>query len=264
MSEPGKPFFCEAEEDIDQENYIRYLEGELAQARRQEEIGMLAAVVAHDLNNILTPIFGYSTILKRDMEEGHPFTKAVGVMEKSAERASQIVSKLLGCSRSVESRKIPFDIAELIEKMLENVSAEVSCIDKCYCSEPFAVGDSHQIGVVIRAVFRNAIEAMGDDGKLSITVERITVDSEFCRHHPPVKPGPHLCITIKDCGCGMAHDVLEKVFEPFFSTKPPADCAGIGLVISRSLLRHNLGCIELESIEAKGTTVKIHLPAAKK
>jgi signal transduction histidine kinase len=242
-------------------DYVRYLEKELAQARKLEEVGMLAGVVAHDLNNILTPVFGYATILKRDLEQDHPLTKAVGVIEKSAERAANLISKMLGCARQQGIITIPFDIIAMLDKFLESLNSQGILIEKNYSDVPAVLADPHQVAVVIRAVAANALEAMGQSGKLTVNVESIVMSVEFSRHHPPAKPGQHVCITIQDTGHGIPADILEKVYEPFFSTKPTAVCAGIGLTIAHSLLRRNSGCIELNSIEGKGTTVKIHLPA---
>jgi signal transduction histidine kinase len=245
---------------LDAGDYVRYLEKELAQARKLEEVGMLAGVVAHDLNNILTPIFGYATILKRDMEQDHPLAKAVGVIEKSAERAAILISKLLGCARQQGITIMPFDIVEILDKFLESLNSQEKLIEKNYSEVPKVLADPHQIAVVIRAVADNALEAMEQGGKLSVNLESVTISAEFSRHHPPAKPGHHVCITMKDTGHGIPADILEKVYEPFFSTKPTAVCAGIGLTIAHSLLRRNSGCIELESSEGKGTTVKIYLP----
>lgn len=245
----------------DDRSYIRYLELELEQARKFEEIGMMAGVVAHDLNNMLTPIFGYSTILKRDMDKDHPLAKAVGVIEKSAERAAMLVGKLLGCSRQQQPLSIPFDVLGMLENFLESLDGKACNVEKSYAPVPAAIGDPHQIAVVIRSVIGNAIEAMAQGGTLSVGVATVTIDTDFCRHHPPVKPGSHVCITIVDTGAGMSPDVLEKAFEPFFSTKTATHCSGTGLTIAHSLLRKNSGSMDLESVEGNGTTVRIFLPA---
>jgi signal transduction histidine kinase len=126
---------------------------------------------------------------------------------------------------------------------------------------PAALGDPHQIAVVIRSVTGNAIEAMEQGGTLSVGVAGVTIDSDFSRRHPPLKPGLHVCVTIADSGPGMPPDILDKAFDPFFSTKPAAHCTGTGLTIARSLLRKNSACIELESVEGKGTVARIFLPA---
>ncbi|GAM09739.1 wide host range VirA protein [Geobacter sp. OR-1] len=244
----------------DPESRIRYLEHELAQVRKLEEIGMLAGVLAHDLNNILTPIFGYSTILKRDMDKEHPLAKAVGVIEKSAERAALLVGKLLGCSRQMEPVVIPVGIAEQLESSLDALRGKVA-VENCFSEVPPILGDPHQIAVLFRCLFNNAVESMGTQGKLSITVDQVSLDQEFCRHHPPLKPGTHVCIVIADNGRGMSPDFLEKAFDPFISTKPADFCAGIGLTLARSIARKHTGYIKLESCEGKGTIAKVYLPA---
>lgn len=262
MPEQNNRSLTDIETVPDRDYYIRYLENELAQARRFEEIGIMAGVVAHDINNMLTPIFGYATILKRDLATDHPLAKAVGTIEKSAERAALLVSKLLGCSRQQDPLRIQFDIISMLDMYLEHSAGTVGSIEKSYADVPAVLGDPHQIAVVIRAVADNAVAAVQNGGALYIDVAEVTIDAGFCRYHPPVKPGPHVCITIRDTGCGMPADVLAKAFEPFFTTRIPGECAGIGLTIAQSLLVRNCGCIDLESSAGQGTTARIYLPAS--
>ncbi|MBT0664008.1 hypothetical protein KI809_06805 [Geobacter pelophilus] len=245
------------------ESYIRQLEKELTQAQKLEEIGMVAGVVAHDLNNILTPIFGYSTILKRDMDKDHPLAKAVGVIEKSAERAALLVGKLLGCSRQLEAVKTPFAVAKTLDAVLDSLNGKAVTLEKRFADVPLVLGDAHQIAMVIRAVIDNALEAIETGGKIAVAVDTVDLDDVFCKHHPPTKPGVHVCIAIVDDGHGMLPEVMARAFEPFFSTKTIELCAGIGLTLAHTITRKHCGCVTLESVPGKGTTAKIYLPAIK-
>lgn len=241
-------------------DYIEYLKKELAEARKFEEVGMLASVVAHDLNNVLTPIFGYSTILRRDMESDHPLSKAVGVIEKSAERASVLIGRLLGCARQNAPVAVSLDLSAILDESLASIQFNGITINKSYPDLPSVHADPHHVAIVVKSVICNSIEAMPEGGTLSVTASPVEIDAGFCRNHSPLKPGLHVCLKISDTGTGIPEDLMPRVFEPFFSTKSPEACAGVGLTVAQSLIKRNAGALVLESHEGRGTTVSVYLP----
>ncbi|MBI5655789.1 MAG: PAS domain S-box protein [Geobacter sp.] len=244
---------------------LKRLEEQLYHARRLEAIGTLAGVVAHDLNNLLTPILGYANILKRDMSGDHPLAKGVTVIEKAAERAAGLLSRLLVFARQIKHLNIPVELSVLFDDLLASLKAHpgknVTLIDQRSSDTPPVLGDPMQLAQVLQHIVSNAIDAMPDGGELRIGTERVMLDADFCRHHPTVAIGPHVCVKISDTGSGIPADVRERIFEPFFSTKGVTPGRGLGLAMVYSIVKSHAGTIVVDSTEGKGTTVSLFLPA---
>ena len=245
---------------------LKSLEEQLYHARKLESIGTLAGVVAHDLNNLLTPILGYATILKRDFPADHPLAKGTTVIEKAAERAAGLLGRLLVFARQVKHLSVPVELPVLIDDLMTGLrpktDGKVELVVSISPGLPPALGDPLQLAQVLQHLASNAIDAMPDGGKLVVTLDMVTLDMEFCRHHPTVAPGPHLCLTIADTGSGISDEIRERIFEPFFSTKGVAPGRGLGLALVYSIIKSHTGTIVVESAAGEGTTIKVYLPIA--
>lgn len=244
--------------------YVELLEGELSAAHRFEEIGILSKIIAHDLNNFLTPILGYATILKREIDAENPLYKGIGVIEKAAERAASLVGHLLGTVRQVDIAKAPIDIKEAISQALAQHAPRLE--GKVAVSTNFSPPDTiranpHHLERVLFCLIENAAEAMPDGGTLTITTDTKIADAQFCRSHAQVAPGNYLCVSISDTGAGIPSDIINRIFEPFFSTKHQLQPGhGLGLTLVASIIKLHAGAIDVESAEGSGTTIRIYLP----
>lgn len=244
--------------------YAEQLEGELQSSRQLEEIGIISKIIAHDLNNFLTPILGYATIIKRETKQDDPLHKGLAVIEKAAERAAGLVGQLLGTVRQVNISKTPIDLHHMLKELLDHFSANsqatVEISTEISSSIPTTHGNVHQLERALRCLMENAYDAMPSGGKLTIKASTIVADSQFCRTHAQVAQGNYLCISVSDNGRGIPADIADRVFEPFFSTKLSQPGRGIGLTLVNSIMRLHSGAIDIESSDGNGTTVRIYLP----
>lgn len=244
--------------------YIKQLEAELSTSRQLEEIGILSKIIAHDLNNFLTPILGYATMLKREINQGDHLHKGIGVIEKAAERAAGLVGQLLGSVRQVSVAKAPIDIDTMITTIIEHLSpsleGKVEIVTDISSPLPPVQANRHQLERALFCLIENGCEAMPDGGKLKIEANTKVVDAQFCRSHAQVSQGNYLCISISDSGKGIPVDIAGRIFEPFFSTKPPQSGRGIGLTLVSSIIKLHSGAIDVDSSEDSGTTIRIYLP----
>lgn len=244
--------------------YVEQLEDELSTSHQLEEIGILSKIIAHDLNNFLTPVLGYATILKREINQDDPLHKGIRIIEKAAERAAWLVGQLLGTVRQVAVAKAPVDmglmITELIEHFSPAIEGRVEVVVSLSPSLPSVQGNRHQLERALFCLFENGCEAMPDGGRLKIEAGTKVADAQFCRSHAQVSPGNYLCIVISDSGKGIPADIAGRIFEPFFSTKPPQAGRGIGLTLVSSIIKLHSGAIDVESSEDSGTTISIYLP----
>ena len=244
---------------------LKRLEEQLAQARKLEAVGILAGVVAHDLNNLLTPVLGYATFLKRDLGPDHHSAQGVAAIERSAVRAASMISQLLAYSREIKHVNVPVDIKVLVDdcsaSLKSRISDAVSLLVQCPPGAAITPGDPRQLAQVLEIVVGNALDSMAYGGTLAIGLELRALDQEFCRHHPALSPGPHFCLSVSDTGCGIPAETIPRIFEPFFSTKSPAPGRGMGLALVYSILKSHAAAVTVESAVGAGTTLRIYLPA---
>lgn len=247
--------------------YVEQLEAELSTSRQLEEIGILSKIIAHDLNNFLTPILGYATIIKREIDQNAPCLKGIGIIEKAAERAAGLVGQLLGTVRQVAIAKAPLDIDQMIASLLEQfppaTEGKVEIITNISSQLPPAQGNRHQLERALLCLIENGCEAMPDGGRLKIETGTKVADAQFCRSHAQVSQGNYLCISVSDSGKGIPADIAGRIFEPFFSTKPAQAGRGIGLTLVSSIIKLHGGAIDVESSDDNGTTFRIYLPESK-
>ncbi len=247
------------------EQKIRLLEEQLFQARKLEAIGLASGVVAHDLNNLLTPILGYSTILKRDLADDHPMAPGLAAIERAAERAARLINQLLTSSQQVGQQHIPVEIAVLVGELLEDLRPRFAGkIEARYSyspDTPAILGDPLRLARMLRNLAENAIDAMGNGGVLSFEADAVILDDAFCKRHPGSRPGLHVCLTVADTGHGIPPAILNRIFEPYFTTKPALPGSGMGLTLARSIVKSHAGALVVQSVEGEGTTILVYLPA---
>lgn len=241
------------------------LSGQLHQAQKMEAVGRLAGGVAHDFNNILQAMLGYSELLQEMVADRPEAHELVGEVVSEGKRAAQLTSQLLAFARKQAVHPQVIDINETITallKMLKRLLGE----DIELCWHPgetiFRVKiDTSQLDQVLANLTVNARDAIADVGKVTIETENVYLDEEYCSRHIGMQPGSYVMLAVSDNGCGMEKAVAENIFEPFFTTKERGKGTGLGLATVYGIVRQNGGYINVYTEPGHGTTFKIYLAA---
>jgi len=243
---------------------LRRLEEQLRQSQKLEAIGRLAGGIAHDLNNLLTPILGYSELLKASLADDPAVSRELAAIERSGLRARDLTANLLAFSRrQVLDRRIVClnDIVAETRDMLRRLLRENIQIRYDLAADLDSVrADSSQLHNVLINLAVNAADAMPDGGLLTIETQNVELDEAHADRHPEALPGPHVLLAVADTGCGMAPDVQRQVFEPFFTTKAVDEGTGLGLATVHGVVKQHGGSIDLYSEPDHGTIFKVYLP----
>ena len=239
------------------------LEAQLHQSQKMQAIGRLAGGVAHDLNNLLTPILGYSELLNSDDSFLAQKTQFLNEIHTSGLRARDLVRQLLAFSRKQTLEFKPVNLNTTIENFLRLLKRTIpEDIDIKVALAPdiqLIVADVGQIEQVIMNLAVNATDAMPQGGELTIETAMIELDVAYAGTHLEVSPGSHVMLAVSDTGCGIEESIRDNIFEPFFSTKGKLG-TGLGLSTVFGIIKQHGGSIWVYSEIDKGTTFKIYLP----
>jgi len=256
--------FVAVKKDITKEAAMK---SQLHQAQKVESIGRLAGGVAHDLNNLLSPILGYAEMLLEDMSAEDRRREAVDQIISAGMRAGDLVRQLLAFSRKQALDLKAVDINVTIkgfEKLLRRTIPEDIDLDISLSPDiPPIMADVGQIEQILMNLAVNAADAMPNGGCLVIETAQIVLDEVYVATKHGMKPGLHLLLAFTDTGCGMDMETREQIFEPFFSTKGEYG-TGLGLATVYGIVKQHGGHIWVYSEPGKGTTFKIFLPFAQK
>lgn len=249
------------EDQMRAEQQREALEAQIRQQQRLEVVGQMAAGVAHDFNNLMTGIYGFTQFAIEAAEEGSSQREDLGEVLALAKRAADLTRQLLAFSRKQTLLITSVDINGLIEnelKMLQRIIGEQ--IDISFTPSPAAgiiKADSGQIEQVIMNLAVNSRDAMPDGGRIHISTSIEYIEPEDVPRLEDVLPGDYVVITVEDNGSGMTADVCERVFEPFFTTKEFG--SGLGLPTVYGIIKQHDGHIWVESELGKGTKITILL-----
>jgi PAS domain S-box-containing protein len=240
------------------------LEEQLHQAQKMEAIGQLAGGVAHDFNNILQGMVGYSSLLLDRLpehDETHEFAEEI---LQGAERAAGLTRQLLAFSRRQTLEMEDLELAEVVHgltKMIRRLigeNIEVAVMDGRGLGMVHA--DRGQMEQVLLNLSINARDAMPEGGALTIGTENVALDSEYCNLHTWASPGRYVLLSVTDTGCGMDARTQARIFEPFFTTKALGKGTGLGLSTVYGIVRQHQGMVQVYSEVGLGTTFKVYLP----
>jgi len=240
------------------------LEKKFLRAQRMETVGTLAGGIAHDLNNMLTPIMMSITLLKED-ETDEIRLRDLTIIETSAQRGADMVRQLLTFARGGDGGTLPVDlsiIAADIRKIVrdtfpKNVEVRLESLPVLWKVS----ADPTQIHQVFTNLCVNARDAMPDGGVLTLKLEHTVLDEAYSGMNVEAAAGPYVVIVVIDTGVGMPPEVLDRMFEPFFTTKELGKGTGLGLSTVHSIVHNHGGFIHVYSEEGKGSTFKVYLPA---
>lgn len=241
----------------------RRTEQHLLRAQRMESIGTLAGGIAHDLNNILSPVMMAVEMLQLG-ETSAENQRWLSMIRENAERGADLIKQVLTFARGMEGEKITVQIKHLIKELI-NVLQETfpkSVVIK-YDLEPELwpiSADPTQIHQVLMNICLNARDAMPKGGTLAISVSNMNIDGNYARMNPEAVAGPYVLITIADTGTGMSADTVARIFDPFFTTKEIGHGTGLGLSTSMTIVKGHAGFLNVYSEPGKGTKFSIYLP----
>lgn len=245
---------------------IKTLEAQLRQKYKMEAVGLMAGGIAHDFNNILTIIMTNLELMHRKMTEDNPLLTRLEQAKLASQRASDLVKQILTYSRqgkhNLKSVQLAFIIEESMKLLRSTTPASIEIltqIDLAAKNEKIEA-DSTQIEEVLINLCTNAIHAMGEKGLLTVALKKEVLQAGSLPDHPNTITGHYLKLTVSDTGSGMTRDVIDKVFDPFYTTKPAGQGTGMGLSISHGIVNKHNGYFTVSSAPGQGSSFSIYLP----
>ena len=239
---------------------------QLRQAQRMEAIGTLAGGVAHDFNNILTAILGYTGLLKRLDTQIDGIEKAADVMEKAAKRGAVLTQQLLGFARKGKNESTAVDLSFVVDEVTEllqrTIEKNIVIRRTGHAASVVVIGDPGQLHQVVLNLAVNSRDAMPAGGEIAFDIAVVTLNDDDCRRQPGTSPGGYVRLSVSDTGSGIDASIRGRIFEPFFTTKELGKGTGMGLAMVYGIVRNHGGAIGVTSEIGRGTTIEILLPHA--
>ncbi len=243
---------------------LKMLEANLVQSQKMEAIGTLAGGIAHDFNNILSIIIGNAELAVEDIADGHAAKNRLREILTASIRAKEVVHQLLSFSRQDEEKRSPVLLGPIIEESLQLLRATIpSTIDiHKNISDPdlTILADATRIHQVLINLCTNAAQAIAESsGKIIVSLAPIRLD-EYHADRYGLPAGAYAQITVEDTGCGIDPEIIDRIFDPYFTTKEAHQGTGMGLSIVHSIVSRHEGAINVESPPGYGTTFRVFLP----
>jgi len=240
-------------------------EKQLQQVMKLQAIGTLAGGIAHDFNNILFPIVGYTELTIDDVPEDSQARQNLEEVLKAANRAKELVQQILTFSRQSSQERKALKVQYLIKEAVKLLRATIPSSIEIDCDIDESCGpikgDPTQIHQIIMNLCTNAYHAMQESGgKLEVSLKEIILSYAQSRERLGIKAGQHIALTVKDSGHGMEPQVMERIFEPYFTTKEQGKGAGLGLSVIHGIVKNYGGDITVSSRPGKGATFEVILP----
>ena len=261
--EEGSGAFFAVIEDITERKQAAKL---LQQAQKMEAVGQLSGGIAHDFNNLLLVIQGNLEMLREGGAKQKNFNKTIDILERAAKRGSDLTTRLLAFARrqplapeEVNVNTLTKSMTEMLNRILgEQIEIETVLAGGLWSA---AVVPAQLENAIVNLAI-NAREAMPDGGKLTIETSNSHLDDAYAELHAEVEAGQYVLLAISDTGKGMTPEVMDRAFEPFFTTRPVGGGSGLGLSMVYGFIKQSSGHVKLYS-EGEGTTVKLYLPRAR-
>ena len=253
--------FIAIKQDVTQQ---KAMELHLLQTQRLEAVGTLASGIAHDLNNILSPILMVSGLIRTKLTADED-KELLAMMVREARRGADIIRQLLTFSRGLEGqRRIVqprYILKELVTMMRETFPREIELHHEI-APELWAVEADHtQLHQILLNLCVNARDALADGGQLHLRATNLTLERDDALLPAANRPGPYICIEVRDTGHGIPPEILHRIFDPFFTTKPQGKGTGLGLSTVLGLVQRHEGFVTVASAPGEGARFKVYLPA---
>ena len=241
---------------------------QLAQAQKMESIGTLAGGIAHDFNNILYPLIGFAEMLQEDLEQNSPEHESVTEIFHAALRAKDLVKQILAFSRQIDQTLKPVRLQSILKeafKLLKSsipttIGIELNINPDC----GMVVADPTQIHQIVMNLATNAYHAMQDSGgQLNVSLDQVEIDAESLGFSE-LLIGKYALLKVIDTGAGIEKEVMDKIFDPYFTTKETGKGTGLGLSVVQGIVKSCHGDIQVYSEPGKGTEIYVYLPIMKK
>lgn len=244
----------------------KQLEAQFLRVQRMESIGTLASGIAHDLNNALAPILMAVQLLENNLQDKQS-QRLLTVLETNTKRCADLVKQVLSFARGMQGERTVLQVSHLISEIekiakqtfskLIEIRTDISSLDLWTVS-----GDATQLHQVLMNLCVNARDAMPEGGILSIYGENIFIDESYVRINLDAKVGKYVVVTVEDTGTGIPREILDRIYEPFFTTKELGKGTGLGLSTVVAIIKGHGGFVNVYSEVGKGTKFKVYLPAA--
>jgi len=236
----------------------RKLEAELRQAQKMEAIGTLAGGIAHDFNNILSAIYGYTQLALIQVEGQEGAKTKLNEVLKASDRAKELVKQILTFSRQTEQELKPLNVTTVVKEVLKFLRASlptsVEIRQDIRINSGLVLSDPTQIHQVLMNLCTNAVQAMKEEkGVLEVNIEEVELDIEDVAGQPDLVPGPYIKLSVKDTGHGIDPANMERIFDPYFTTKKKGEGTGLGLSVVMGIVKSHHGMIRVESKPGKGS-----------
>lgn len=260
--------FQDITEQKQNEDKIKEITAQLQQSHKMEAIGILAGGIAHDFNNILFPIFGYTQMLIDDVPEDSPLRNSLDEILAAGMRARDLVKQILTFSRQGSGELQPMQMQLIVKEALKLIRSSIPRVVEIKQSIQSDCGliqaDPTQIHQILMNLTTNAYHAMEETGGImDVKLHEVTLGgNEWTDEN--LQPGQYALLSVSDNGCGIPQSQLDKIFEPYFTTKDKNKGTGLGLSIIYGIVKEYKGVIKVSSEFGKGTTVNIYLPLMKR
>ncbi|MEK6566795.1 MAG: PAS domain S-box protein [Bacteroidota bacterium] len=243
----------------------KMLEIQFLRAQRMESIGVLAGGIAHDLNNVLSPILMSVEMLRKKVNDDLS-RKILSAVEASAKRGADMVKQVLTFARGIDGKRVKIQVRHVISEVFQIAKETFPKSMDMRNDVPRELwqilGDTTQLHQVILNLVVNARDAMPQGGALIVSAENTILDENFVRLNPGAKEGPHIVVKVADTGMGISPAEQHKIFEPFYTTKDVGKGTGLGLSTALGIVKSHGGFIKVESSPGKGSVFMVFLPAA--
>ena len=261
--------------EMDQPDYILMIntditerksaEEHLFRAQRMESIGTLAGGIAHDLNNILSPIMMAIDMLRMNARDEQS-VKWLKIMKENAERGAELVRQVLTFARGMAGDRMPVQVKHIVKDLVGVLTQTMpKSVHVTYEVDPelwMISADPTQIHQILMNVCINARDAMPSGGNIAISATNVSIDENYARMNIDAAPGKYVLLQVDDTGSGMSPDVIKRIFDPFFTTKDIGEGTGLGLSTALTIIKSHGGFINVYSESGKGSRFSIYLPSA--
>jgi len=241
------------------------LQKQLFQSQKMEALGNLTGGIAHDFNNILTVMQGYTELALEKIKESDPLRRVLNNVVKASQRAAKLTRQLLLYSRQQPMEFHLLNMNDIIEDLLgmlnRLIGDNIELLTDLDANVWHIKGDENNIDQIIINMVLNARDAIDKDGKIQIRTQNLTIDQEYIEKHSDARKGTYVCLSIADNGKGINNTEMNRIFDPFYTTKEKSMGTGLGLSVVFGIIKVHKGWITVDSVPGKGTVFRLYFPA---